>query len=181
MFDILSYFTEDTVIYVAQGIVMYIFDETHTDEFLHSALDDYRKAYISDEDLESIKTLTVEVLNSDDWIEKIVSLTSLVIEMKDEAETMTLLAFWMSGLRYVEIADKMNMPIDDVVGRIEWLRGDFLQASKSILRYLCTRFDIQNEALNDWPIMVEKGICSKNQLMMLRKGLSDRDSFTRYR
>lgn len=126
------------------------------------------------EDDYGIKTLTVEVLNSDDWIEKIVSLTSLVIEMKDEAETMTLLAFWMSGLRYVEIADKMNMPIDDVVGRIEWLRGDFLQASKSILRYLCTRFDIQNEALNDWPIMVEKGICSKNQLMMLRKGLSDR-------
>lgn len=54
MFDILSYFTEDTATYVAQGIVMYIFDETRTDEFLHSALDDYRKAYISDEDLESI-------------------------------------------------------------------------------------------------------------------------------
>lgn len=121
-----------------------------------------------------IKTLTVEELYSDDWIGKIVSLTSLVIDIKDESETMTLLAFWMSGLRYVEIADKMQMSIDDVVEQIEWLRGNFLQASKSILRYLCTRFDIHNEALNDWPFIVEKGLCSKNQIMMLRRGLSDR-------
>lgn len=121
-----------------------------------------------------IKTLTAEKLNSDDWIEKIVSVTSLVIEINDEAEIMTMLSFWMSGLRYVEIADKMQKPIDKVVEQIEWLRGDFLQASKSILRYLCTRFNIQNEALNDWAIMVEKGLCSKNQLMMLRRGLSDR-------
>lgn len=76
-----------------------------------------------------IKTLTVEELYSDDWIEKIVSLTSLVIDIKDESETMALLAFWMSGLRYVEIADKMQMSIDDVVEQIEWLRGNFLQAS----------------------------------------------------
>lgn len=121
-----------------------------------------------------IKTLTVEEFNSDDWIEEIVSVTSLIIEINDEAEIMTMLSFWMSGLRYVEIADKMQKPIDKVVEQIEWLRGDFLQASKSILRYLCTRFNIQNEALNNWSIMVEKGLCSKNQLMMLRKGLSDR-------
>ena len=121
-----------------------------------------------------IKTLTPEKLNSDDWIEKIVSVTSLAIEINDEAEIMTMLSFWMSGLRYVEIADKMQKPIDKVVEQIEWLRGDFLRASKSILRYLCTRFNIQNEALNDWAIMVEKGLCSKKQLMMLRSGLSDR-------
>ena len=121
-----------------------------------------------------IKALTIDEINTDDWIERIVSLTSLVIDIKDEPETMTLLTFWISGMRYVAIADKMKKSIDDVVQQIEWLRGNFLQASKSILRYLCTRFNIQNEVLNDWSTMVEKGLCSKNQLMMLRKGLSDR-------
>ena len=54
MFDILSYFTEDFDTYAKHSIVMYVFDEARTDEFLHAALDDYRKSYISDEDLESI-------------------------------------------------------------------------------------------------------------------------------
>lgn len=44
MFDILSYFTEDLDTYAEHGIVMYVFDEARTDEFLHAALDDYRKA-----------------------------------------------------------------------------------------------------------------------------------------
>lgn len=54
MFDILSYFTEDKVTYAAQSIIVYAFDETRTDEFLHAALDDYRKAYIADEDLDTV-------------------------------------------------------------------------------------------------------------------------------
>lgn len=54
MFDILSYFTEDLDTYAMHSIVMYVFDETRTDEFIHAALDDYRKAYIADEDLEAI-------------------------------------------------------------------------------------------------------------------------------
>lgn len=34
MFDILSFFTEDTTSYAAKSIVMYVFDETRTDEFI---------------------------------------------------------------------------------------------------------------------------------------------------
>lgn len=51
MFDILSFFTEDTTTYAAKNIVMYVFDETRTDEFITDSLDSYRRAYISDEDL----------------------------------------------------------------------------------------------------------------------------------
>ena len=51
MFDILSFFTEDTTTYSESNIVMYVFDETRTDEFIMNSLDSYRYAYISDEDL----------------------------------------------------------------------------------------------------------------------------------
>lgn len=54
MFDILSFFTEDTTTYGTNNIVMYVFDETRTDEFIASSLVFYRQAYISDEDLTKI-------------------------------------------------------------------------------------------------------------------------------
>lgn len=38
MFNILSFFTEDTITYATNGIVMYVFDETRTDEFITNSL-----------------------------------------------------------------------------------------------------------------------------------------------
>ena len=54
MFDILSFFTEDNTTYAANGIVMYVFNEAKTDEFITKSLIFYRRAYISDEDLTEI-------------------------------------------------------------------------------------------------------------------------------
>ena len=80
----------------------------------------------------------------------------------------------MDGLRYVEIAGKMLLPIDDVVELVEWLRRDFLLTSESILRYISIRFNIQDEIIADWAYLVEKGLNSKMQILMMQKGLSDR-------
>ena len=123
-----------------------------------------------------LSTLSTEDLSSNDWIEKIVSLTSLLIQIDDPSKVNTLLLYWMDGLRYVDIANKMSLPIDDVVEQIEWLRRDFLLASKSILRYISIRFDIQNDSITNWSYFVEKGLCSKMQIMMMQKGLSDRSA-----
>ena len=121
-------------------------------------------------------TLTTEDLSSDEWIQKIVFLTSFLVEIDEKTRVEKLLSYWLKGLRYVEIADKMCTPIDDVVEQIEWLRRDFLMASKSILRYIRIRFDTQNDSINDWTYCVEKGINSKLQIMMMQKGLSDRSA-----
>lgn len=123
-----------------------------------------------------LSSMCTEDLSSDEWIEKAVSLTSLLIEIDDKTRVEALLSSWMTGLRYVEIADKMNLPIDDVVEQTEWLRRDFLLASKSILRYICIRFYVQNDVITNWAYLVEKGIDSKMQIMMLQKGLSDRSA-----
>lgn len=119
-------------------------------------------------------TLSIEDLSSDEWIEKIISLTSLLMQIDDKKKVKTLMSCWMEGLRYVEMADKMRIPIDDVVELVEWLRRDFLLASKSILRYISIRFNIQNENISDWTSMMEKGLNSKMQILMMQKGLSDR-------
>ena len=123
-----------------------------------------------------LSTLTTEMLSSDEWIEKAIFLTSLLIEIDDKTRVKTLLTYWMAGLRYVEIADKKGLPIDDIVEQIEWLRRDFLLASKSILRYISIRFNIQNDVITNWAYLVEKGLNSKVQILMLQKGLSDSTS-----
>jgi len=123
-----------------------------------------------------LSILTTENLSSDKWIDKIVSLTSLLIKIDDKIKVKTLLTYWISGLHYIDIANKMNLPIDDVVEKIEWIRRDFLLASKSILRYISIRFNIQNDVTTDWAYIVEKGLNSKMQLMMMQKGLSDRSA-----
>lgn len=121
-----------------------------------------------------LSTLSTEDLSSDEWIEKIISLTSRLMQIDDKKKIKTLMSCWMEGLRYVEIADKMRLPIDDVVDLVEWLRRDFLLTSKSILRYISIRFNIQNETIVDWAFLVEKGLNSKMQILMMQKGLSDR-------
>ena len=121
-----------------------------------------------------LSTLSTEDLSSDEWIEKIISLTSRLMQIDDKKKIKTLMSCWMEGLRYVEIADKMRLPIDDVVDLVEWLRRDFLLTSKSILRYISIRFNIQNETIVDWAYLVEKGLNSKKQILMMQKGLSDR-------
>lgn len=121
-----------------------------------------------------LSTLSTEDLSSDEWIEKIISLTSLLMQIDDKKKIKTLMSYWMEGLRYVDIADKMRLPIDDVVELVEWLRRDFLLTSKSILRYISIRFNIQNETIIDWTYLVEKGLNSKMQILMMQKGLSDR-------
>ena len=39
----------DSTTYSASKIVMYVFNEARTDEFIHNSLDFYRQAYISDD------------------------------------------------------------------------------------------------------------------------------------
>lgn len=123
-----------------------------------------------------LSTLSTEDLSSEEWIEKIIYLTSLLVHIDDKQKVKTLMSCWMEGLRYVEIADKMRLPIDDVVDLVEWLRRDFLVATKSILHYMSIRFNIQNDSIVDWSFLIEKGLCSKMQIMMMQKGLSDRSA-----
>lgn len=50
-----NYFTEDKAKYAAQGIVLYVFDDTRTDAFVTECLIPFRRAYLSDEKLNKIE------------------------------------------------------------------------------------------------------------------------------
>lgn len=90
MFDILSFFTEDTTTYAAKGIVMYMFDETRTNEFIEGSLESYRQAYISDEDLTQI-VAELGTSNSEEIKEFLP--TDAMIQSGEFAEILTFLLF----------------------------------------------------------------------------------------
>lgn len=50
-----DYFTEDRAKYAAQGIVLYIFDDSKTANFVKECLIPFRRAYLSDEKLDKIE------------------------------------------------------------------------------------------------------------------------------
>lgn len=90
MFDILSFFTEDTMTYSAKGIVMYVFDEARTDEFIKGSLESYRRAYISDVDLAEIVAEMGTTRNEEI---KDVLPTEPIIQSGEFAEILTFLLF----------------------------------------------------------------------------------------
>lgn len=81
---------------------------------------------------------------------------------------------WMCGFSYIEIANESGLSVDATVNYIEQLTRDFLMQSKAIIRYVCNRFNVENESFGYWPIFVEKGLCTTTQAILCRKGLSDR-------
>lgn len=90
MFDILSFFTEDTMTYSAKGIVMYVFDEARTDEFIKGSLESYRRAYISDVDLAEIVAEMGTTRNEEI---KDVLPTEPIIQSGEFAEILTFMLF----------------------------------------------------------------------------------------
>lgn len=52
--DILSYFDFDDTTYAAHDIVLYKFKDGRKDDFLREGVESYRKAFISDEELETV-------------------------------------------------------------------------------------------------------------------------------
>ena len=50
--NILLYFNRDDATYASDGIVMFCFKDERRNEFLREGVDFYRRAFVSDEDLE---------------------------------------------------------------------------------------------------------------------------------
>lgn len=116
-----------------------------------------------------------EFCNSE-WLKKLIEHTGKVIQIDNYDKIINIILLWQSGQRYIDIANILSVNIDEIAEKIEWLTKDFLRASKKIIKYICTRFDIDNEAFTYWPMFIEKGLNSKLQCQLLKKGLSDRIS-----
>lgn len=119
-------------------------------------------------------SIDVEDLCKSEFIGTMLQLTGFGETEENSQQYAVVLQKWMRGFTYKEIADETALSVDDTVDCIEKLTRDFLMQSKAVIRYVCYRFNIENEAFGYWPIFVEKGLCTAVQAILCRKGLSDR-------
>ena len=113
-------------------------------------------------------------LCSKEFISSMLKFTKFTDSESQEDLYVHILLLWMHGLQYINIAQETGLSVDEIVNHIEDLTRDFLMKSKAIIRYVCHRFNIENDAFIHWPIFVEKGLCTSTQSILCRKGLSDR-------
>lgn len=123
---------------------------------------------------QDISNITIDSFCTFDWLKWFVD-TVGVTENIDNPDIVTnILFYWMAGLQYVEIAKKLSVSVEEVVGYIDWIQKDFLLSSKSILNYFCIKYEVDSDIVSVWQTFLEKGINSRLQLDFLYKGLFDR-------
>ena len=146
--------------------------------------DTYKQTGISPKEIEGLQqrinnnlgwnSIKVKDLSESNFIGTMFQLTYFEEMEEKRHQYAIVLKMWMRGYRYKEIADEMRLSVDVTVDYIEYLTRDFLMKSKAIIRYVCYRFNVENEVFGYWPIFVEKGLCTTTQAILCRKGLSDR-------
>ncbi|MDD6473078.1 MAG: DEAD/DEAH box helicase, partial [Bacteroidales bacterium] len=146
--------------------------------------DTYKQTGISPKEIEGISSrihdnigwdsIEVEDLCESNFIDTMLQLAGFGETEDKGRQYAVVLRKWMRGFTYKEIADEVGLSVDNTVDCIERLTRDFLMESKAVIRYVCYRFDVENEAFGYWPIFVEKGLCTNVQAILCRKGLSDR-------
>lgn len=146
--------------------------------------DTYKQTGISPKEIEGLSSriydnlgwdnIEVEDLCESNFIGTMLQMTDFGKTEEKSQQYAAVLQMWMRGFTYKQIADDVGLSVDDTVDSIERLTRDFLMQSKAIIRYVCYRFNVENEAFGYWPIFVEKGLCTTTQAILCRKGLSDR-------
>lgn len=144
----------------------------------------YKKTGISPKGIEELSSrinnnlkwdgIKVEALCESNFITTMLRLSNFGEKEEKRQQYSSVLEKWMLGFTYKQIADEVELSVENTINCIEQLTRDFLMESKAIIRYVCYRFNIENEAFGYWPIFIEKGLCTAVQAILCRKGLSDR-------
>lgn len=153
-------------------------------ELSSNTFDTYKRTGIAPKKMERLQQLinddlgwhNIEVADmcESEFINIMLQLTDFVNPEDNLQQYGVVLQKWMNGFSYKQIADEVELSVEDTVEYIERLTREFLMLSRTIIRYVCYRFNVENESFSYWPIFVEKGLCTITQAILCRKGLSDR-------
>lgn len=146
--------------------------------------DTYKQTGVSPKEIEGLSlqihdnlgwdSIEVENLCESEFIGSMLQLTGFGETEEKSRQYAVVLRKWMRGFTYKEIAIEAGLSVDKTVDCIEQLTSDFLMQSKAIIRYVCYRYNVENDAFGYWPIFVEKGLFTTAQAILCRKGFSDR-------
>lgn len=139
-----------------------------------------------EEDLEGLRT---EDLTAETWLKTILTLVYTfptiaseyeyldqeikdVIEDKDDYASFVNL--WLTGSQYWQIAEAMDMDVDNVMGLLIHFQYHFHMRLQGLIRYLGAKYEFTDDRLSLLPECVKYGICNETHTDLIKSGLRDR-------
>ena len=88
--------------------------------------------------------------------------------------TEMILAEWLSGSQYVEIAKKVGCKTEQAALYIDFIQKTVAVKAQSIVACINETFDINDKVIDLWPEMVKRGVNDERALILIDAGIGDR-------
>lgn len=88
--------------------------------------------------------------------------------------TEMILAEWLLGSQYVEIARKVGCTTEQAALYVDFIQKTIAIKAQSIVACINEIFDINDKLIDSWPDMVKRGVNDDRALMLIDAGLGDR-------
>lgn len=164
-------------------------DHEHVDLLKQTGLelDDFLRLERINED--EIGTFNSDSVLDQTWLDKITdviytmptmvyekeSLSGNVAEViEDPSRRVEFLQLWMRGFQYREMADMMDLAVDEVMELLGQLQYQFHIRLQGLIRYMRAKYNFECDALNLLPDCLKFGVSNMHQIMIIKGGLKDR-------
>lgn len=85
-----------------------------------------------------------------------------------------LLALWLSGKQYVEMAEEIGCTVEQAALYVDFLQRCVSVKAQAVVTYIKETFEVENPLVDLWPEMVKRGVCDQQALYLIDSGLGDR-------
>lgn len=138
---------------------------------------------------ENLNELRVEDVTDVKWLNRVLTLvysfptiaseySYMAQEIKDVIEDKEdyaeFVRQWLTGKQYWQIAEDMDLDVDDVMVLLGHLQYHFHIRLQGLIRYVGAKYEFSDVCLTLLPECIKYGICNETQAALIKSGLRDR-------
>lgn len=94
--------------------------------------------------------------------------------IEDKAEYASFVSMWLKGKQYWQMAEDMEMDVDDVMDLLNHFQYHFHIRLQGLIRYLGAKYEFTDDCLSLLPECVKYGINNEIHATLIKGGLKDR-------
>lgn len=94
--------------------------------------------------------------------------------IEDKAEYASFVSMWLYGKQYWQIAEAMELDVDDVMTLLGHLQYHFHMRLQGLIRYLSVKYEFSDDCLSLLPECIKYGISNEAHTALIKSGLRDR-------
>lgn len=138
---------------------------------------------------ENLNELRAEEVTDVDWLNRVLTLVysfpSIASEysfmaqeikdvIEDKEDYAEFVRLWLTGEQYWQIAENMDLDVDDVMVLLGHLQYHFHIRLQGLIRYVGAKYEFSDDCLTLLPECIKYGICNETQAVLIKSGLRDR-------